>query len=76
LFGSTEEFRNERLKKEASSAGFGKCHAHIPGSWFSAIFHQLRAIGAEGDWSPNPKKWENPEISTEATGFGRSLLYS
>jgi hypothetical protein len=43
LLAAPKEFRKTSGLKEASSARFGKCHAHMPGFLFPAIFHQLRA---------------------------------
>jgi hypothetical protein len=75
LLATPKEFQTSGLKKRPRRRVFGKWHAHMPGFAFPAIFHHLRVISFGVVWSRNPKKWENPEMSTVNTGFRRALLY-
>jgi hypothetical protein len=63
------------LKRGLVRRTFGNYHAHLPAFPFPAIFHHLEPNGHTGLCGLNPKKWENPEISTVAAGFRRTLLY-
>jgi hypothetical protein len=64
LFGSTEKIPGRMAKEAPSLADFGNCHAHSP----ATVFSRLLPIRSRVSGSPiphvNPKKWENPEIST------------
>ena len=52
--------------------GFGKCHARWLFLEISRIFGDLGLQPPEARVPLNPKKWENPEISTE--GFTLRLF--
>jgi hypothetical protein len=76
LLAAPKEFHNERLKRGLVGGVFGNYHARVPFIRFPAIFHQLTPSRPTGVRGLNPKKWENPEISTGCTRFRRTLLYS
>src|SRR5215218_7608992 len=63
---ASKNFADEWLKRQSSRAGFGNCHAHMARGVFPQVFPATAAHEAGRTPEGNPKKWENPEISTGA----------
>jgi hypothetical protein len=69
---STERIPKRGVKYVHRRWGFGKCHARWLFLEISRIFGDLGLQPPEAPVPLNPKKWENPEISTE--GFTSAAL--